>query len=104
MSGCARIAALVLVSALLSGCGGRGVSYEARPQPAHVSTTVKKGMTEAEVIAILGEPTRRGKFLVYPNDPIKTANKEQVIYWESPKLGNVQVQFKAGLVHGIMKK
>ncbi len=99
----ARILAGLLSLALVTGCGS-GVTYAPQPQKAHVSTTIKKGMTEQEVIAILGEPTRRGKFLEYPNDPIKTANKEQVIYWESPKLGNVQVQFKAGKVHGVLKK
>lgn len=95
---------LLLVACLyLVGCG-RPVTYSEQPKPAHVITQVKKGMTEQQVIAILGEPTRRGQMLVYPKDPVKTADKEQILYWENTKFGNMQVQFKVGKVHGIFKK
>lgn len=98
-----QVLVLFAVAAVI-GCGGRGVSYAPGAKPAHPITQIKKGMTEQEVIAVLGEPTKRGKFLEYINDPIKTANKEQILYWETPQLGNLQVQMKAGLVHGWLKK
>jgi len=99
-----QLAVLFAVTVSFVGCNDRADFYAKQPAPVHPYTLVKAGMTEAEVIAILGEPTKRGKMIVYPNDPIKTQDKQQIIYWETDKLGNIQIEFKLGKVHSKLKK
>ena len=102
MSRRAYQAAIAMVMAATFGCGS-GVKYEAPPPKAHVSTQIKLGMTEAEVTAIMGEPLKKSS-ISYPNDPIKEANKQVIWRYDSPATGKVDVEFKAGRVHGKLKK
>lgn len=96
-------AVLMLFAIGTLGCG-TGVSYAPREQPPHPFTFVKAGMTEQDVITVLGEPPTKRVPIQYPNDPIKAANNEVLLKWDTPKLGKIDVLLRAGLVHTKMKK
>ena len=97
------LALLLLSAPAWVGCDdGRAQFYAEdpnKPKPVSPFEQIKYGMTEEEVIAILGPPQRRSP-LTYPKEPHRN---EVRMVWDN-QLGRYEVLIVSGKLHQKHKK